>query len=579
MTTSRLVSACCVAIMASVAWADSAAARQGSQRPPAPQPGGQPSSAQAALAEAQQILQKDPAAAAKILEAVTEREPANARAWTMLGSARHQTKQFEGAIEAYQKSLALQPNPAATYNVAAAYARLKNIDAAVEWLTKAKATGRVDLAQVATDSDFAEIKADARVARLLPTKADFANPFVEATTIVHEWHGEAPQDQFGWIARGIGDVDKDGATDFVTSAPFKVIGGQPTGRIYAYSSTSGKLLWKADGAPGERLGVSLEAAGDVNRDGIGDVVSSAPFTGKAYVFSGANGAVLLTLGGGDVALSSVSTAGDVNNDGHADILAGAAPRPPGTETPGKAFVFSGKNGAVLLTLDGERAGDRFGAAVAGHTSGKQTLLVVGAPGAGDRRTGRVYVYSGLASKPAFTIDSDDTGVALGAMFVAVPGDVDRDGHADVYASDFPNRASGPSTGRIYVHSGKTGARLLTLTGGSAGDGFGTSASSAGDLDGDGHADFAVGAWQHASAAPSGGRIYLHSGKDGRLLRTITCRVPFDTLGFDSVGIGDVNADGVIDLLLTSANSGINGFHSGRIFIVSSGVTKTGGAMR
>jgi hypothetical protein len=130
-----------------------------------------------------------------------------------------------------------------------------------------------------------------------------------------------------------------------------------------------------------------------------------------------------------------------------------------------------------------------------------------------------------------------------------------------------------------VHSGKTGARLLTLTGGSAGDGFGTSASSAGDLDGDGHADFAVGAWQHASAAPSGGRIYLHSGKDGRLLRTITCRVPFDTLGFDSVGIGDVNADGVADLLLTSANSAINGFHSGRIFIVSSGVTKTGASRR
>jgi hypothetical protein len=118
-----------------------------------------------------------------------------------------------------------------------------------------------------------------------------------------------------------------------------------------------------------------------------------------------------------------------------------------------------------------------------------------------------------------------------------------------------------------------------LTEDSAGGGFGTSASTAGDLDGDGHADFAVGAWQHSSAAPSGGRVYLHAGKDGRLLRTITCRVPFDTLGFDSVGIGDVDADGVVDLLLTSANSGVNGFHSGRIFIVSSGVKKAAAPAR
>jgi hypothetical protein len=116
--------------------------------------------------------------------------------------------------------------------------------------------------------------------------------------------------------------------------------------------------------------------------------------------------------------------------------------------------------------------------------------------------------------------------------------------------------------------------MLTLTGETAGEGFGTSASYAGDLDGDGHADLAVGAWQYAGAAASGGRIYVYSGKDGRLMRTITCRVAGDTLGFDSVGIGDTNGDGTIDLLLTSAYSGINGYRSGRVFIVSSGIERS-----
>ena len=525
------------------------------------------------VAEALQVQPKDPAAAARILEGVTTREPSNARAWRLLGVALHQSQEYARAIEAYTRALAIQPDPTATYNIGASYARLKDTDRALEWLRKARDTGQVDMTFVAVDPDFAELIKDPRLADLLPKKADFAKPFVEDVRVLHEWQGEAPNDQFGWIARGIGDVDKDGLSDFVTSAPFKTAGAGPAGRIYVYSSKGGRLLWKADGAAGERLGLTLETAGDVNRDGIGDVVASAPGSGKAYVYSGHDGVVLRTLAApAGVPISAVSTAGDVNADGYADILAGAAPRPPATGV-GKAFIFSGKDGGVLLTLEGERDGDRFGAAVAGHTRGRQTLLVIGAAGGGERRAGRVYVYDGLTQKPAFTIESDETGVALGAMFVAVAGDVDKDGVADVYASDFPNRAKGPSTGRVYVHSGKTGARLLTLTGTIAGEGFGTSASSAGDLDGDGHADFAVGAWQHAGAAPSGGRIYLHAGKDGRLLGTITCRTPFDTLGFDSVGIGDVDGDGTIDLLLTAAYSGINGYRSGRVFVVSSGIRR------
>src|SRR6185436_5191936 len=119
-----------------------------------------------------------------------------------------------------------------------------------------------------------------------------------------------------------------------------------------------------------------------------------------------------------------------------------------------------------------------------------------------------------------------------------------------------------------------------LTGDTAGEGFGTSASNAGDVDGDGVGDLVVGAWQFAGGAPSGGRVSLYSGKTGTLLKRYTCRIPGDTLGFDAVGIGDIDGDKVVDLLLTSAWSGIKGFHSGRVFVISSGVTrsrKTGNA--
>ena len=68
------------------------------------------------------------------------------------------------------------------------------------------------------------------------------------------------------------------------------------------------------------------------------------------------------------------------------------------------------------------------------------------------------------------------------MFVSVPGDVNGDGVPDVYASDYTNAAKGASTGRIYVHSGRDGRRLLTLTGEGAGEGFGIGPGAAGDVD-------------------------------------------------------------------------------------------------
>ena len=555
-----LFATCAVTIVFATALAYEGAAQQ--------QPG---------IPDALRIQAEDPAGAANILQGVTAREPKNARAWRLLGTALQQSKEYDRAIEAYLKALALGPDPTATYNIGTTYARKNDPEKTFEWLAKAKAS-RYDMSQMQVDAALEPFRKDPRYVALLPKKEDFANPFVEDTKILAEWHGEATDDQFGWIARDIGDVDKDGVRDFTTSAPTSRAGGQNGGRIYVYSTKTRRLLWKADGNSGDRLGTTLEAAGDVNADGIPDVVATGG--GRVMVYSGRSGEVLRTLSSpGPLPLMATSSAGDVNRDGHSDILAGSTPPPlqpgskPGPPQAGAAYVFSGKDGSVLLSLEGERPGDNFGSAVAGYADAKQVLLIIGAPGAGPRNAGRTYVYTSLSRSPAYVIDADETGVALGAMFVAVAGDLNKDGLVDVYASDFSNRARGLSTGRVYVRSGKDGAYLLTLTGEGPGEGFGTSASVAGDIDGDGHADLAVGAWQYAGAALSGGRIYVHSGKDGKLLRTITCRIPGDTLGFDSVGIGDTDRDGTIDLLITSAYSGINGYRSGRVFIVSSGTRR------
>jgi FG-GAP repeat protein/VCBS repeat protein len=520
---------------------------------------------------------QDPAGAAGILELVTAREPGNARAWRLLGTAYQRARDFDRALAADRRSLEIDPaSPATLYNIGVVYALKRDADAAFEWLGKAKATRRIDMTQVDADADLATLAADARFRALLPAPEDFANPFVEPVRIVREWDGDSANDQFGWIARVVGDLDRDGAPDIVTSAPTKNVGGAGAGRVYVYSTKSGRLLWSASGSPGDQLGIGIEAAGDTNHDGVADVIAGAPGAGKAYVYSGADGRVLLTLSAeqrSDSFGRHVSGVGDINHDGYADVILGAPANGAGGDGAGRAYVYSGKDGRVLLTLTGEAAHDGFGSAVAGATVKARSFLIVGAPGAGAKHAGRTYVYSGLSAKPAFVIDADDSGAALGAMFLSAVGDVNNDGVPDIYASDFTNAAKGLSTGRVYVHSGADGSRLLTLTGETAGEGFGIGPATAGDVDGDGYDDLIVGAWQYAEAAVSGGRAYLYSGRDGHLIRTYTCRIPGDTFGFDAVGIGDVDGDGTVDFLITSAWSGIHGFHSGRMFIISSGITR------
>jgi hypothetical protein len=93
------------------------------------------------------------------------------------------------------------------------------------------------------------------------------------------------------------------------------------------------------------------------------------------------------------------------------------------------------------------------------------------------------------------------------------------------------------------------------------------------VNGDGRTDLIVGSWQYSAAAQSGGRAYLYDGRSGRLLRTYSGRIPGDTFGFDAVGMGNVDDSGQSELLITAGWSAIHGFHTGRIFLIASGITQ------
>ena len=530
------------------------------------------------LAAALAQLQAGHAAdAADTLRVVTREESSNPDAWRALGMAELQLRRYDPAIAAFRRSLAIRPAaPRLFYNLGVAYAGKHDAAHAFMWLARARATRRFDMTEMSENPELMGLHDDSRFAKLLPTASDFDHPFVEPVSIIREWRGEASGDQFGWIARKIGDVDGDGIPDIVVSAPTHGVHGSNAGRIYVYSVGTGRLLWTADGEPGDQLGTGVEGVGDADGDGIPDVVAGGPAgPGAVKLYSGRDGRVLQVFKSNradELFGNHVSGAGKVNGDRNADLIVGAPGKEGEATNPGHAYIYSGTDGTLLLTLTGERLGDGFGSTVAGYTNGREHYLVVGAPGAGPAHHGRVYVYNDDSGKAAYTIEADATGNALGAMFVSVVGDIDGDGVRDVYASDWTNAAKGPATGRVYVHSGRTGRRLLTLTGATKGEGFGTSPSSAGDVDGDGHDDLIVGAWQYSEVAESAGRAYLYSGKDGRLMRTFTCRTPGDTFGFDAVGLGDVDGDGTVDFLITSGWSAVSGHHSGRVFILSSGIS-------
>jgi len=339
-------------------------------------------------------------------------------------------------------------------------------------------------------------------------------------TLLWTFTGQASLDWFGSSVAGAGDVDNDGYADVIVGSPYNDSVGSDAGLARVFSGHTGDLLWTFVGeAATSRLGWSVAGAGDLNNDGYDDVIIGAYWRGpgKAYAHSGQTGELLWSSTGelsGDYFGWSVCGAGDVDNDGHADLIVGAIGNDAGGESAGRVYVHSGQTGELLWTFTGEAEGDYFGSSVSGAGDVDRDGygdLIVGAQlsDAGGEQAGRAYLYSGRTGAVLRTFTGESEGDRFGSS-VAGAGDVNGDEYPDLVIGAPYNNAGGTDAGRAYLYSGRTGLLLWAISGEEAGDRCGGCVSGAGDVDSNGYADLIVGASSNDAGGTNAGRAYVYS---------------------------------------------------------------------
>ena len=351
-----------------------------------------------------------------------------------------------------------------------------------------------------------------------------------------------------------GDFNADGFTDLAAGAP-----GDESGRgsvMVLFGSASGLTVtsdqrWEQDtvgvlsaGEPGDRFGTAL-TSGDFNGDGFADLAIGAPGEGSArggvnVLFGGAGGLsaggdAFLQQGGGGVdgirrageEFGAALAAGDFDGDGIDDLAIGT----PGEELSGK------RDSGSVLVIEGSPAGLDTGADNIWH---QDVSGVEGSAEAGDR-------FGESVAAGDFNSDGYDD-LAIGAPDED-RSDITMAGSAQIIHGSNDGLTS---SGDLRVFQGVGGVNGIAQEG----DRFGASVA-AGDFDGDGYDDLAIGSPGEDNEAGMASVLYGSTGSiDGsrdQLWKLSTAGVlgnpkPGDALGID-VASGDFDGDGFLDLAI------------------------------
>jgi hypothetical protein len=458
-----------------------------------------------------------------------------------------------------------------------------------------------------------------RAGRFSPTKllSQFSRPFLIAcllavsvtaaqATVLQDPLLEPSTTQFGYAVASMGDINGDGVPDFAVGAPFQDGDFVSTDMGFGLPANVGKVF-VIDGATlavlsmmndpdfefiqpqhfGGQLGAVISVSPDINHDGVADLVAGVPqyivnpeskttkaiLGGKALVFSGKDGALLFTLNDPTAEEdgrcgAAVAALGDVNADGTADFAVGVPGKDIGGEegiaNVGLVYIFSGKTGALLRTLNdpprgGDEAGAGFGSALAnaGDTNGNGvTDVLIGAPG-----EGRAYLFDGKTGTLLLSIVSPvDEDVSSFGYAVAGGQDFNRDRKPDlVVGAPLQNNFAGAA----YVFDGTSGSLINKLKSPTPQifARFGASVLASADITGDRRADIIVGAPdQNVSGFNSAGEAFIFDGQRGRVRQTLMSETPQAHAGFgtaltSAVFPGNTTATAVIGTPYQDANSG------------------------
>jgi hypothetical protein len=361
-----------------------------------------------------------------------------------------------------------------------------------------------------------------------------------------------------------------------------------------------ELLNLTPGVSPSTFGDSVASAGDLDGDGTNDLIVGDPYysgqgayTGRATIFFGCadlSGARTLNLSdGGQNSMfgSSVAGAGDVNGDGFDDVIVGALGYMHGGDYySGAAFVYLGgadMDGVPDLAVYGRQYYGEMGFSVSGagdlNGDGYDDFLI-GEPynNSGGLYRGAAYVHHGgkvLDETPELVLRGNNNYEYLGVS-VAGAGDLNGDGRPDIAVGAVGAAPAGAGSGEVRVLFGgpnMDNATDLCIGGPSAGGYFGNDVSPAGDVNGDGYDDLVVGAYLNSSKGTYTGAAYLFLGgksMDSSEDLALAGEGANEQFGCSVAGGFDINHDGYDDLAVGAPWDSDTATYAGRAYVFFGG---------